>query len=432
MKVNSAYRFVALAWIASVSFCFGAESSDPNRVTFYKDVLPIFQRECQECHRPEGNNFGGMIAPMSLMTYEESRPWAKSIAQKVKSREMPPWHASLEHAGVFSNERSLTESEIEAVVRWAATGAPAGNPADAPPTPEFETSGGWLIGEPDLIVAMPEPYFVADEIDDLYTAFSVDLTEEQLSEDKWIVAFQCKPGSKFIHHFNCHLLAPVDGKLPPPRDKPESTTIAPVGAGVYIGGTSSGTDANRYPEGFGLPLKKGTRVTFDIHYHKEAGPGTGAWDRSHIGFKLSDKPPRREISMGSGPISTFAINIPPGEKRYKLGPLAREYKEAVEIISLMPHMHMRGTEALFEAVYPDGKRETLLHVPRYDFSWQTVYYYNKLKRIPAGTKIEYTAWYDNSPEMAAIRKFDPQQTVKFGQASTDEMMMGFVMAAKVE
>lgn len=426
-----------LAMLGSVGILLGpsgvfADEASKSAATFYKDILPIFQNQCQECHRPAGSNFGGMVAPMSLMSYEESRPWAKSIAQKVKSREMPPWHAAPEHHGVFSNERSLSELEIEAVVKWAATGAPAGNPADAPSPRVFENKEGWLIGEPDLIVAMPKPYFVSDETEDQYTAFSVDLTEEQLPADKWITAFQCKPGSKFIHHFNCHLLVPVDGKLPPPRSSPESDTIAPVGAGIYIGGTSSGTDANRYPEGFGLPLKKGTRVTFDIHYHKEAGPGTGAFDLSHIGFKLTDKPPKRQVGVGGGPISTFAIEIPPGAKRYQLGPLSRAFNKEMDIVSLMPHMHMRGTAATFEAIYPDGRREMLLHVPKYDFSWQTVYYYKDLKRIPAGTKIEYTAWYDNSEEMAAIRKFDPKQTVKFGQASTDEMMMGFVMAAPVE
>jgi len=400
------------------------------RPTFYKDVLPIFQENCQECHRPSGTNYGGMVAPMSLMTFEESRPWAKSIAKNVEARSMPPWHADPAHHGEFSNERSLTDAEIATLVRWAGTGARAGNPVDAPAERIFENTGGWMIGTPELIVEMPEPYFVDDDVGDVYVAFEVDLTDEQLPEDMWITAFQCKPGSKIIHHFNCHLLEPTDGKLPPRRDDPISGDIAPKGAGRYIGGVSSGTDSNTYPEGFALPLKRGTRVTFDIHYHKEAGPGTGMSDLSQIGFRLSSTPPKRQIGS-PGPLMMFNIDVPPGEASYKLGPVSQIFQEESEIISMMPHMHMRGDRAKFELFYPDGTSEIALNVPKYDFAWQTVYYYDKLKLVPAGTRIEYTSWFNNSPEKAAVVGFDSNQRVRFGQKSTDEMMMGFVLSAPV-
>lgn len=426
-------RSLLLAAVAAIFFVGAGKlalaADDAPAPTFYRDVLPILQTNCQECHRTAGTNYGGMVAPMPLVTYEDTRPWVKSIVKQVKSRAMPPWHAAPEYHGVFTNERSLTDAQIDLIARWAATGSPAGDAKDAPPPKVFQNSNGWMIGKPDLIVAMPAPYTVTDDVEDQYTAFSVDLTDNMLPGDRWITAFQCKPGSKIIHHFNCHLLAPVDGKLPPIRSTPISNSIAPVGAGIYIGGTSSGTDANRFPEGFALPLKKGTRVTFDIHYHKEAGPGTAVTDLSHIGFKLMDKPPERQLGDGLGPLADYAISIPPGAPHFQIGPVARSFTKEMDIVSLMPHMHLRGTEAKFEAIYPDGKREILLHVPKYDFSWQTVYYYKNLKRVPAGTKIEYTAWYDNSPEMAAARNFDTKQNVKFGQSSTDEMMMGFVMSA---
>lgn len=430
------YRIEAV-WAVLLAAGTALGQQEAKRPTFYKDVLPILQENCQECHRPAGTNYGGMVAPMSLMTFDEVRPWAKAIEQQVTARTMPPWHASPIHRGVFKNERSLTDEEIATIARWAQTGAAAGNPQDAPPTRTFENHGGWMIGEPDLIVPMPGPYYVGDDVYDLYAAFSVDLTPEQLPEDMWITAFQCKPGSKFIHHFNCHLLPPDEnGKLPPPPDFPdtEKGEIAPSRdrAGQYIGGVASGTDANVYPEGFALPLKKGTRVTFDIHYHKEPGPGTGAYDLSSIGFKLTKEPPRRKLSMNAGSLFFFDINIPPNAPRVQLGPVSTVYRQEAELISLMPHMHMRGAAAKFEAFYPDGTSEVLLDVPAYDFAWQTVYYYDTLKRIPAGTRIEYTAWYDNSPEMAAKRGFDPNQTVKYGQKSTDEMMMGFIMSAAVE
>lgn len=421
-----------LTWAGTFCFCMAALSAaaeDPKgRATFYKDILPILQENCQECHRAQGTNYGGMVAPMALTTYAETRPWAKSIVQAVTSKEMPPWDAEETFGGVFSNERSLTDNEIELIQRWVADGAPRGNTQDAPEPLEFQNTNGWMIGEPDLVVAMPEPYEVGDDVYDLYCAFAADLTEEQLPEKAWITAFQCKPGSPIIHHFNGHLLPPVDGKLPPPPKQPESASISPQGAGQYIGGVSSGTDASVFPEGFGLPLEKGTRVTFDIHYHKEPGPGTGLTDLSHIGFKLTKTPPERSIG-GTPSLMRFDINIAPGDPDYQLGPVAQTLQHPIDVIALMPHMHMRGSKAKFEAFYPDGHSEVLLNVPKYDFSWQTVYYYKDMKRLPKGTRVEFTSWYDNSEEMAAERGFDPAQRVRFGQKSSDEMMMGFIMGA---
>lgn len=415
-----------------IALSAGFQTAAQERPTFYKDVLPILQENCQECHRPAGSNFGGMVAPMSLMTYQEVRPWAKAIAKQVQDGSMPPWHADPAHVGQFSNERSLTKEEIETIHQWVKTGATRGQAGDAPEAKVFETSEGWNFGTPDLIVAMPEPYYVEDDVVDLYTAFEVDLTEEMLPQDMWITAFQCKPGSEVIHHFNCHLLYPDEnGELPPGRNSAVSNAIAPVGAGQYIGGVASGTGANQYPEGFALPLKKGSRVTFDIHYHKEAGPATGVSDLSHIGFQLSATPPRRQLTS-PGPLATYAINIPPGAQQHQIGPVSQTFKVDSEIIAFMPHMHMRGARAKFELFYPDGTNEIGLHVPNYDFSWQTVYYLNEMKKVPAGTRIEFTAWYDNTTDRAKQFGFDHEKTVKFGQASTDEMMMGFVTSAECE
>lgn len=413
----------------------GAAATDAPAPSFYRDVVPILQDNCQECHRPAGTSYGGAIAPMSLVTYDEVRPWSKAIAKKVSSREMPPWDASPQQHGQFLNERSLEDGEIGTLVRWAATGAAVGDPADAPPPRQFENQDGWMIGEPDLVVKMPEPYFVQDDVVDLYAAFSVDLTDAMLPEDMWITAFQCKPGSDLIHHFNAHLLYPDEnGELPPPPEFPGEGEIAPRGAGTYIGGVASGTDAIPYPDGFGIPLKRGTRVTFDVHYHKEPGPGTGKWDRSEIGFKLTSTPPVRQLGgnmNGAGPLAVYRFAIPPGAEGYQLGPVSRTFTKDSEIISLMPHMHMRGAAAKFEAFYPDGTSEVLLEVPHYDFGWQTVYRYRDLKFVPAGTRLEYTAWFENTPERAAVYGFDPTRTVTFGRESTDEMMMGFVTSAPI-
>ena len=417
-----------LKHLACLGLIVSAVPASAERPTFYKEILPVLQENCQACHRPAGANFGGMVAPMALTTYDEVRPWAKSIVKQVTSKEMPPWDAAPEHTGEFRNERVLTDDEIALITDWVDSGAPRGNPKEGPEPLVFEDNGGWTIGEPDLVVTMPEPFHVTDDMYDVYTQFYVDLTEEQLPENKWITAFQCKPDSKVIHHFNCHLLSPIDGELPPPPGTEISTTLAPQNAGNYLGGISSGSDPVMWPEGFGIPIKEGSRVTFDIHYHKEPGPGTGVMDQSAIGFMLTDTQPSREVG-GASPMMRFDINIPPGEKRWQLGPAAQTLQNDVEVISYMPHMHMRGSEALFEAFYPDGTHEVLLHVPRYDFAWQTVYYLNELKTLPKGTKVQFTAWYDNSPEYAEQRGFDSTQNVRYGQKSSDEMMMGFMMTA---
>lgn len=372
---------------------------------------------------------------MALTTYSEVRPWARSIARTVAAREMPPWDAHPRHDGTFANERVLGPNEIEILVNWSTSGATAGDATDAPPPREFPSTGGWVVGEPDLVVTMPEPYFVEDDVEDLYAAFSYVLTEEDLPEDRWVVAFQCKPDSDIIHHFNLHLLAPDEnGELPPPPEFPNQDQIAPSpeNAGNYMGGVSSGSDANRYPEGYGFLLRKGSRVTFDIHYHKEPGDGTGVWDQSSIGFIFADEPVKRSLGSGLRPIMNFTFAIPPNDGNHQVGPYSTVAQRDTDIIALMPHMHMRGKSARFEAFYSDGTTEVLLEVPEFDFSWQTVYYYDQMKRIPRGTRIEYTAWYDNSPEKAARYGFDSNRTVRFGQPSTDEMMMGFMMSAAVE
>ncbi len=411
------------------SLAWSAEAGSP---TFYRDVLPVLQEKCQDCHRAAGANFGGMVAPMSLQTYEEARPWAKAIVEKTQSREMPPWDADASFHGVFKNERTLSDEQIALIKRWVDGGAAKGNPKDAPEPRTFAGDGGWQFGDPDLIAPIPQPFTVADEVDDVYTAFEVDLTEAQLPQDAWITAFQCKPGTPIIHHFNCHLMAPdANGKLPPKRSSPLSAELAPVGAGQYIGGVSSGTDSSPYPEGFGVPIKKGSRLTFDVHYHKEPGAGTAVTDAtSAMGFKLTyTKPPR---TIGGVPaMMNFNINIAPREASHQIGPVKTTLAGDVDVLGLMPHAHMRGDKAKFEAFYPDGTSEVLLNVPHYDFAWQTVYYYKDINRLPAGTRVEYTAWYNNSPEMAAIRGFDAEQRVTFGQKSTDEMMMGFMMASPV-
>lgn len=391
------------------------------RVTFTKDVLPILQENCQTCHRPSGANISGMIAPMSLMTYEEVRPWAKSIVRAIDSGEMPPWHASEKHAGVFRNERSMTQEEIDTINTWVEQRAPRGNPSDAPAAMEFPETG-WNLGNPDLIVDFPEPYFVEDEVEDLYHNITVQLTEEQLPTDEWIKAIEFKPGSDVVHHI-------IGYASTRELTGAETEEGAETRDGVMLGGNAPGTEHAAYPDGFGIKLAKGSYLTFAMHYHKESGPGTGVWDSSQMGMKFAEEEVTHPVDIGN--IDHGSFEIPPGVKDWRVGG-SMFFNEDTWVLSLMPHMHLRGKSAIYTAYYPDGTSEVLLDVPEYDFNWQTQYEFKEMKMLPAGTRVQMELHYDNSPEKAAAIGFNSERAVRFGGPTTDEMDLAWFTIAPVE
>ena len=260
----------------------GANNTDSQAVTFYGDVLPILQESCQVCHRENGANLGGMVAPMAFTSYEEARPWAKSIARKVESREMPPWHASPNQAGVFENERTLTDAEIGTLVAWAKTGAKPGDSSRAPEPKTFSSNDGWLIGKPDLIVQMPEKYRVEDDVEDHYITFESTITEEMLPEPRWMQAVEFRPGSSVVHHI-----------------------IAPP-----LGGIAPGNDPTVYREGYGRLLEPGTKIQWQMHYHKEPGPDTAVWDQSQAAIRFYPKGYEPKHVIQSAPMGNLWFEIP--------------------------------------------------------------------------------------------------------------------------
>jgi len=403
LGLGLASMFGALAWTSHVQADDAAPSGAP---TFYKDVLPILQTNCQVCHRPSGANMGGMVAPMAFTSYAEVRPWAKSIALQVSQRTMPPWHAAAEFNGIFANERTLTDAEIGTIVRWVETGALPGNPADAPAPLAFSESE-WGLGEPDLVLEMPEPFFVADEVEDVQPNISMVIPEELLPEDRWIKAMEFKPGSPVVHHIIGYAyLGQGDG----------------LNTRGHLGGIAPGNDPESWPEGYGILLPKGSTFTFAMHYHKEKGPGTGTWDRSRVAFQFYPKGAKVR-PVQTNPIGNRAFEIPPHHPDWTVG-MARVFEKDTEILFLMPHMHMRGKAAQYVAYYPDGTSETLLRVDRYDFNWQTSYAYREPKLIPAGTRLEVTMRFDNST--ANPSNPDPEKAVRFGGPTTDEMALGWL------
>ncbi len=402
-------RVVALAFCALLASAGSYGADVPARPTFYADVLPILQENCQQCHRPSGSKIYRGGVPMSLTTYEESRPWVKAIVKQTTSKEMPPWDASEEFDGVFRNERGLTDSEIAILTRWADTGALRGRAEDGPEPLSWPDDEGWVMPNPDMILKMPAPYFVADDIEDLYTEHRLELTEDIFPEDKWIQAIEFRRGSSAVHHFNIFVKA---------KDDQESR-----GNGEYLGGATSGSPPHVWPEGYGSLLETGATLTFDVHYHKESGPGTGVWDQSSIALKFATKTVEHPIHFG--PITNYSFEIPPLHP-YWPGGAARLFERDVTVLGMLPHMHLRGREARYVAFYPNGEQETLLHVPDYEFDWQEIYWYKNPKVLPAGTRLEIHMWFDNSPEEAERLGFNPNRPVDFGPASTDEMLMGFI------
>jgi len=362
--------------------------------TFHKDVLPIVQENCQVCHRTDGANLSGMVAPMAFTSYEETRPWAKAIAKQVAARTMPPWHAAPEHAGVFDNERTLSEAEIATIVTWVEAGAPRGNPKDAP-EPIAWPATDWAIGEPDQIFSMPEPYFVKDEVEDIYEHFPMMITKEMLPEPRWLKAIEFKAGSSVVHHI---IARPFGGNAP-------------------------GNEADIFPEGIGRLLKPGTEVRWQMHYHKEAGPGTGVWDQSQVAVQYYDDPSEVKFPMDGDSLGSFRFAIPPGDPNYVV---EKEFTfpEDALIVGLMPHMHLRGKAAKYEAIYPDGRTEVILNVPKYDFNWQTTYTFKEFKKMPAGSKIKLTTVFDNSADNPYNP--DPTDTVRWGEPTTAEMSFGWM------
>jgi mono/diheme cytochrome c family protein len=410
--IKSIHKLVATAAAAFVVGAMPAMAEVPAKPTFTKDVLPILQENCQTCHRPAGTNLSGMIAPMSLITYQEVRPWAKAISKAVDNKQMPPWHANEKTHGVFANERTLTQDEIATIVKWVEMRAPRGNPADAPEPMEFSNTG-WNFGEPDLVVDFPEPFFVPDDIQDLYKNITTEITEEQMPSDRWIRSIEFKPGSEVVHHIIGHA---------------NSKNNAGDETRGMLGGNAPGADQSEFPDGFGIQLHKGSHITFAMHYHKESGAGTGMYDSSQIGFQFHDEGAEVTHPIEISTISHGAFTIPPHHKKWKVGS-SRTFHEDTLLLNMLPHMHLRGTEAIYTAFYPDGSSEQLLHVPAYDFNWQTGYDYEIMKDIPAGTRIEMEFWFDNSETQAEKGGFNPARAISFGGPTTDEMDLAWITIA---
>src|SRR6185503_9180693 len=382
-----------------------ARSDAPATPTFSRDVAPILYNNCASCHRPND------IAPMSLLTYEDARPWAKSIRQQVATGNMPPWHASQPH-GTFSNDRRLSEKDKDTLIRWVDGGAPKGDPKDLPAAPKL--ADGWEIGTPDAIVSMPKEFEVAESGTINYQFFEAPTN---FKEDKWVQAIEVRPGARAVVH---HVL--VFCREPGTRRAPGFAQVTPkLGSatdhrelpGSLIATTAPGTNAMILKPGSALRIKAGAVFYFQVHYTSN---GTAAKDRTSVGMIFAKHPPQQEMRNSAFVNPLFLI--PPGAED-KVVESAIEFSEDSHIWALFPHTHLRGKSWEYRLVYPGGKSEVVLSVPRYDFNWQTYYFFSKPLAVPKGTRLEATAHYDNST--ANKWNPDPKATVRWGPQTWEEM-----------
>ena len=377
--------------------------------TFDKDVLPIIQKRCQDCHRP------GEAAPMALMNYQDARPWAKAIRQAVITKKMPPWFADPK-VGHFSNDRSLTQEEIDTIVAWVDNGVKEGDPKDAPAARTFVE--GWNIGKPDLVLQMPAAFQIppSGTIEYQYVVIPTGLTE-----DTWISKVEVRPEARAqMHHVIVYVREPGSKWL---EDAKPGVVFVPAkgsgggglnGLGGYVPGGAFAPPGTPHRATL---LKAGSDLVFQLHYTTNGKPAT---DRTRVGLIFTKNPPTEKVISTAA--AQFRLSIPPGDSNYKVEAV-NVIQQDCDLISMMPHAHLRGKAFEYRIVKPDGESETVLSVPRYDFNWQLTYFPSKPIHLPKGTKIEVTAWYDNSPNNPYNP--DPSKEVHWGEQTWEEMMIGY-------
>ncbi|WP_169976959.1 hypothetical protein [Tautonia rosea] len=388
--------------------------------TFTRDVAPLLQKHCQECHRP------GQIAPFPLVSYQDARKHAYDLATVTEDRRMPPWLASPDFGDVpFLHDRSLTEAEIATFQAWADAGMPEGNPDDLPPAPEF--SEGWTLGEPDLIIELPEPFEIPADGADIYRCFVIP---NPLPEDAEVVGLEYQPGNPRVVH---HILGYIDvtgeaAKLAAQDDQPgyECPGGPMIDVRGDLGGWAPGANAEQLPDRIGRILPKGSHIILQVHYHPSGKPET---DQSRLGLYLAskDRPIKKALHWWAA--GEMRFTIPAGAKDYQVLGDTLPMPCDVEIHKVSPHMHLLGTDMTMYAETPSGNRIDLIRIDRWDFNWQLQYTLKQPVFLPAGSVVKVIAHFDNSTDNPNQPVAEPID-VRFGEATTDEMCFGFFAATK--
>jgi mono/diheme cytochrome c family protein len=373
-------------------------------ITYAKQISRLFQERCLECHRE------GQIAPFALGDYESAKGWGEMIAEVVREERMPPWHANPQF-GHFANENRLSAEQKELVRTWVENGCPEGNPADLPQPRKFNDN--WFLPrQPDQIVYMTEePANVKAEGVEPYRQFVVD---PGFTEDKWVKIAECMPGNRaVVHHIIVYLKPPGQRAV-----KLDSGERDPRGL-IFLAGFAPGTRPLFSPAGWAKKIPAGSQFVFEMHYTPIGTPQT---DRSSIGLIfLDEKDVTHQMATANAPNNQFVI--PPHDANYRVDS-KRKFDRDVTLLSLFPHMHMRGKSFRYELTLPGSEaKEILLDVPHYDFNWQNSFILAEPRMIPAGSVMYCTAYFDNSDENPANP--DPSKSVRWGPQTWEEMMIGW-------
>ena len=436
----------------------------PSKVTFHEDVEPILQRKCQNCHRP------GQIAPFSLLSYDDASGWEGMIAEVVENGRMPPWQAHA-GAGQFSNDRSLSAAEKETILQWARGGAPRGDPSRAPPPVKF-ADADWLIGKPDAVFEIPRPFDVPARGSVKYQYFMVPTG---FTEDKWVQAVEVRAGNRSVVH---HILVFYGDPKDPRRWERE------FGGGTqgYFAAMVPGELPVVYPEGTGKRIPAGSNLIFQIHYTTNGVAGT---DRSRIGLIFAKSEVKQEVKTRAAVNTKFRI---PANTERHVATASQYFPRTMTLLSFLPHMHLRGAAFRYDLLLPtrvqvskspyegllpeevltrmrydardgsltwvgamndkafeelsayygepqnrealekirkDGREEVLLDVPGYDFGWQSSYILARPIIVPEGSRIECTAAFNNSASNPALTRDMWEKSVRWGEQTWEEMLIGY-------
>jgi hypothetical protein len=364
-------------------------------VTYAKDIAPILQKHCVNCHRE------GQIAPFALTEYADVAAWADTMLEVIDDGRMPPWHANPAH-GVFYNDSRMLDDAKALFRQWVRSGAPEGDPADAPTLPEFKDD--WQLPEPRTVYRMPEPYEVPATGTVQYQYFYFD---PHFTEDKWVYAAEARPGNReVVHHLILFYLPPGQERF-----RPEDPLFNAVAA------FAPGMPAIVGLEGYAARIPAGSKLIFQVHYTPN---GTATTDQSEAALCFADPAKvEKEVRITAG--FNFRFLIPPGAPDYMVTQKLEITRDSL-MYTITPHMHYRGKSFKFTARYPDGGQEVLLDVPRYDFNWQNIYLLKEPKLLPSGTVIDMEAHYDNSADNPLNP--DPTMAVHWGDQTWEEMMLG--------
>jgi len=380
-------------------------------VTYTRDVAPILQQNCLVCHRK------GEVAPFSLETYEQAVAWAQQIKLYTSNRKMPPWKADSQ--GEFVNERRLTDKQIATLAAWANFGTPKGDPKHLPPAPKFPS--GWRLGQPDVVIQMPEPYHLEADGRDVYRCFVIPTN---YSEDRYLSAIEFHPGNRTVVH---HVIAYIDtsGAARKLDEKDPGPGYSTTGGGPgfmptgFLGGWAPGNEPRLTPEGIGILLPKGADIVLEIHYHKSGKPEV---DQTQAGLYFCKSPVNKRMRIL--PVVNLFIKIPAGAENHT-EKAAMPIWQDVTFHSVMPHMHLLGRSMRVYVEFPDKTEKQLVYVPEWDFNWQITYQFREPIKVPKGSVVRLVAIYDNS-EKNPNNPHKPPKEVRWGEQTTDEMCLAFI------